>query len=96
MKQVVALYDSLVFTSWNVGLELGFPIKVSFLGTFLGTENEFIKKYKRMFPNYSIQTFRGRKNPLLKSVRLQIESLIRTDPQVKQLHREIKLNNLFG
>lgn len=65
---------------------------IHYLGEFQGSVKEFINYYSPLYPNARKQVFLDTKRPLLRSVRVKIETM----PKFKRLFRKEKLKELLS
>lgn len=102
MENIIALYHNLVFRCWRIrsskpisGSNAFGHIESSFIEVFNGDENQFIKKYKKYYPNCSVQVFKGKK-PLYRKARMSIEKLIDKDKLLQISMRDQKINSIIN
>ena len=70
-------------------------LSIDFICFFEGTDEEFISRYHRDYPNYSFQILNHPRKALRKNARKSIEDFFNTSTIFKEKNREYNLNKLI-
>ena len=91
---MIGLYDKWIF--YAKAKKLGTRFTIDFVDIWTGTQDEFINKYHKLYPNEQIQIFRHPKKSMSGIFRHCIEEWMKTSPEFKQYLRDSKINELLS
>ena len=98
---MIGLYDKWIFivksqksSYWRP--ELGTRFSIDFVDIWNGTQDEFINKYHKLYPNEQIQIFRHPRKSMSIVFRNSIEEWMKTSPEFKQYLRDSKIDELLS
>jgi hypothetical protein len=89
---VMARYNNIIVEVTYSGFsKLERKLKLKFIEFFEGTDEKFIAKWKKDYPNHTFQIFKHPKKSLSKVNR----ELIEKSPEIKAVLRDYNLKKLF-
>ena len=89
---VIARYNNIIVEITYTGFsKLERRMKLKFIEFFEGTDEKFIAKWKKDYPNHSFQIFKHTRKPLSKSNRELIEKSL----DIKAVLRDYNLKKLL-
>lgn len=91
---MIGLYDKWIFKCKST--KLGARFSVDFIEVWNGTQDEFIQKYHKLFPNDQIHIFGHPKKPMSNVFRNSIEEWMKTSLELKQYLRDNRIDELLS
>ena len=103
--EIIGLYKKYIFSKNSGGNRFdsgilhhrvgGIPL-VKFHGIWDGTQEEFISKHKKEFPNSRIEIFKHTKKPMSSFFRFGVEHFISKDSEFKIFNRDEIINDILN
>ena len=92
--EIIGLYKKYIFSKNSGGKLGGIPL-VKFHGIWKGTEEEFVNKHKKEFPNSRIEIFKHTRKPMSSNFRFGVEHFMSKNSEFKIFNRDEIINELL-
>jgi len=91
---MIGLYDKWIFIAKSQ--KMGRRFSIDFVDVWNGTQDDFIAKYHKLYPNGEIHIFRHPKKSMSSLFRQSIEEWMENSPVYKQYLRDDKIDELLS
>jgi hypothetical protein len=91
---MIGLYDKWIFIAKSQ--KMGRRSSIDFVDVWNGTQDDFIAKYHKLYPNDEIHIFRHPKKSMSILFRQSIEEWMETSPVYKQYLRDFNIDELLS
>ena len=91
---MIGLYDKWIFIAKSQ--KMGRRFSIDFVDVWNGTQDDFIAKYHKLYPNEEIHIFRHPKKAMNGVFRQSIEEWMETSPVYKQYLRDFNIDELLS